>query len=270
MLFFCYDTGIKVFQITWVQLSSVQLQFRSNLRLQMIMNGYKCTWPNSVPYNDWIWYNLVMNYIIHYKGLSWRLRHLIDECHNQQNIFSVYRLSDDETFVLLNWTANELRLNWTESFETLLLSIINAICGLGSQAMWSECTMFVTHCARHCVIHYDIVRMDTKCCLVSSNERVNLTKTIRKLKLKLKSLHQCSHHIFIMLFIDHQGHWTDTTHYTQIDFSNFMCAKADKIKVKPPNNWINWNARINGVTLACWNGGVACENNNPTTKDARV
>ena len=61
-------------------------------------------------------------YIIHYKGLSWRLRHLIDECHNQQNIFCVYRLSDDKTFVLLNWTVKELRLNWTESFETPLLN----------------------------------------------------------------------------------------------------------------------------------------------------
>ena len=42
----------------------------------MIMNGYECTWPNIVPYND----NVT----------------------NQQNIFSVCRLSDDKTFVLLN------------------------------------------------------------------------------------------------------------------------------------------------------------------------
>ena len=37
-----------------------------------------------------------------YKGLSCRLMHLIDECHNQQNIFDLYPLSDDKTFVLLN------------------------------------------------------------------------------------------------------------------------------------------------------------------------
>ena len=60
----------------------------------------------------------------HYKGLSCRLMHLIDECHNQQNIFRVYRLSDDKIFVLLNWAVNELRLSWTESFETPLMDLL--------------------------------------------------------------------------------------------------------------------------------------------------
>ena len=46
-----------------------------------------------------------------YQGVSCMLMRLIDECHNQQNIFGLYPVSDDKTFVLLDSTIHKLKLN---------------------------------------------------------------------------------------------------------------------------------------------------------------
>ena len=46
---------------------------------------------------------------------------LIDDCYNQQNIFGLHPVGLDKTFVMIKWAINELKLSWTEQFETYLL-----------------------------------------------------------------------------------------------------------------------------------------------------